>query len=162
MFTVRHATFKLRIMEIIDIPWEIVTGYLWKTSDFIMKHKLKKEDLEIEPLEVCILDPGGMLNMKEEWKEFNIGKYKFEVQLSKIDWVILKVKKAQERIPNGMRFGMWRWNVVCSKKLHGQLLEKLIALSKTDEALHCQLDDFEIKKKLEDGGYMTFPEIPRE
>ena len=135
MHIVRHATFKLRIMEIIDMPWKVVTDHLWSTSEFIMEHELKKEDLQIEDIEVCRLDPGGMLNLKEEWKTFTIDKCKFQVQLSKIDWVILKVKKAQGRIPGGVRFGMWQWNVVCSDKMHGKLLEKLKVLAKTDEQL---------------------------
>ena len=149
-------------MEIVDIPWKAVTDHLWKTSESITKYGLKKEDLQVEDMETCRLDPGGMLNMREEWKTFSIDKYKFEVQLSKITWVISKVKRAKERMPNGMRFGMWRWNVFCSKKMHSKLLNRLEILSKTDEALHTQLDDFEIKRDLESKGYIVFPDIPKE
>lgn len=162
MYTIRHSTYSLRMMEIIDVDWKVITDHLWDTSEFIIEHSLDKQGLMVEDLDICHLDPGGMLNTREEFKKFKVDKWLFQVQLSKLEWVIAKVKKADERVPGYMRFGMWRWNVVLSNRLYNKLLEKLQSLSKTDEALHAQISDYELKSKLEKSGKIIFPDIPRE
>lgn len=100
--------------------------------------------------------------MKEEWVKFNIDSHKFEIQLSKLEWVIVKVKRAKERIPNGKRIGLFHYNIICSAELCERLLEKPCELDKSDAAMHAQLDDAEMKAKLEATGHIIFPDIPRE
>lgn len=159
---VTHKHMKLRPMAVIDLEVDYVLDELWKTSEAIEENSLDKGDCIREEQDICQLDPGGMLNMQEEWIKFEIDSHKFEIQLSKLEWVISRIKTAKERIPNGKRIGLFHYNVVCSVAFCEKLLEKLNELDKTDAAMHAQLDDAELKAKLEATGYIIFPDIPRE
>lgn len=162
MYLVRHSSYSLRTMEIVDVDVPHVVNHLWETSEFIKQHGLSKNGILVEPLDVCRLDPGGMLNMKEKWKVFVLDGCTFEIQLSKLSWVLMRVKRAKPRIPGCRRCGMFMCNVIVSEKMWVKLIAKLESLQSSDETLHAQISDYEIKEKLESGGHVIFPEIPRE
>jgi len=158
---VRHKSICLITMYIVDVDEHMVIDHLFETSTSIPP-TVKKKDLVIEEEEVCRLDPGGMLFMGEPWFQFEVEGYRFEVQLSKVGWVKSKVERAKERIPGCRRIGMWMWNIICSLRLKNLLLEKLEELSRSDEALHAQLDDYGRKVEMEKNISIIFADIPRE
>ncbi len=162
MKLVTHKHMKLIPMAVIDLEVDYVLDEFWKTSEAIADDNLHKGDCITEEHDICQLDPGGMLNTKEKWMQFDIDSHKFEIQFSKLEWVIVKVERAKERIPNGKRIGLFHYNIICSLSLCERLLEKLKELDKTDAAMHAQLDDAELKAKLEATGHIIFPSIPRE
>lgn len=162
MYTVKTSAHGFRLMEIVDADIDVVTDYVWEASSSIKKYVQNKEDFALEDLEVCRLDPGGMLNTNEPWEQFKIGKYSFEIQLSKIDWVISKIRGAKECAPNCLRINMWMWSIFITKESHEKLLDVLTAMSHKDNAIHRRIDDFELKSKLEKNGYIVFTDIPRE
>jgi len=148
-------------MYIVDVDANMVLDHLFETSTSIPP-TVKKKDMIIEEEEVCRLDPGGMLFLDDPWFQFEIEEHKFEVQLSKIGWVVNKVERAKERIPGCMRIGMWMWNIICSVHLRTALLVKLNEMARSDAALHAQMDDYARKAEMEKTIPIFFPEIPRE
>ena len=159
---ITHKSMVLVPLVITDIEIDYFTKHLWKTSKSIKKYKLSRYDLIQKNHASCRLDPGGMLNTREKWVQFQIDTFKFEIQLSKIEWVILKIKKSKERIPRCKRIKLFNYHLIVSIELENKLLEKLNELQKSDASIHAHIDDAESKAKLESTGFIVFPEILRE
>lgn len=159
---ITHKRMRLIPMSVVDVDVDYVLDYLFDTSEGINEKKIDKGDVIRRDEDICRLDPGGMLNMKEEWIQFYIDGSSFEIQLTKVSWVLAKLKRAKERIPSCRRIGLFHYNVICSTRMCLLLIEKLKELDKTDAALHAEIDDAEIKAKLEAKGHMFFPDIPKE
>ena len=160
---VTHKKFRLVPMSIVDIDVDYVLDHLWETSESIKERPYIDKGGVIRADEmICRLDPGGMLNMREEWIKFEIDGCNFEVQLSKLSWLISKVGRARERIPNCKRIGLFHYHVICSVEMADKLIEKLNELDKSDAAFHAKLDDSLMKMELEKRINIVFPEIPRE
>lgn len=145
-----------------DDPRKVVNDIL-DTSE---KCKAATRDFTLEACDVFCLDPGGMYNTKEPQKEFEVDGHKFEIQLTKIPdvlWLTDPDLYNRERIPGYIRFRNFGQNAIMPKALLLRLREKLVEFSKTDEAMHAEISDFELREKLsQHPGIKLNLNIPRE
>ena len=132
-------------MLIIDDNVEYITQHIWATSDSVKNLPCEFGAFEKESLS---LDPGGMYCMKIPHKNFIIDGYNFDVQISRIEEVLYCMDRGKERIPGYIRFPMWRWLVIMPKETFVKVRQFLIDLEKSDEALHAELTEKEIKSSL--------------
>lgn len=162
MKIITHERYGLRPIIAVDISWEIVRNRLWEHSEAIKAHGLDINGCHANDLDYVHLDPGGMFNTKEPWKEFLIGNIPFKIQLSKLGWVVHKVLMAKKFYnENAMTFYLWDTRVIMSNRMWSRLIDKLESFENTDEALHAQITNEEIKQDLEAKNAIV-RDIPRE
>lgn len=132
-------------------------------SDYITKHiSATHQDLTCDfvtfsKFESCILDPGGMYCFKFPLIKFDVGTYKFEVQVSKIEENISCMDAGSEMIPGYICFPNFRWFVVMPKDVFKIVREKLKELEMSDSALCAELEEREIKDGLYKVGKILNP-----
>tara|TARA_B100000925_G_C21705194_1_gene344121 strand:+ start:99 stop:527 length:429 start_codon:yes stop_codon:yes gene_type:complete len=133
-------------MLVVDGKVEYITNFLYHTNDEL-------KDLEnkwhiLKKYEVCCLDPGGMYCTKIEHTEFEIDGYKFDVQLSRIEEVLECMDAGDDRIPGYIRFPNFRWLTVLPKELFDKVKAQLKKIEMTDEALHSELTEKDIRENV--------------
>ena len=109
-------------------------------------------DFFITELPVCKLDPGGMYNMKIPHKEFSLNGVQFDIQLSKIEEVLICMKNAFTNIDGYKVVPNWRYFVVLADDTFGALHGYLQAIEKSSDALHAELEDKITRDDLKSGG----------
>lgn len=133
---------KLRPHFITGDDWDDFMRGLIAKSDRLAGLKLK--DFNVEDYDKPItLDPGGMLNNKEPWIDFEINGHVFTVQPSKASLVLHYVRQREgksNKIDGYRRFLNWR-NCVCVEEDTGdELVAQLEIIAKSDAAIHGKLD----------------------
>jgi hypothetical protein len=121
-----------------------------------------KPDFKIEKMSKLDLDPGGMYFQDTQHIKFVIDGVTCDIQASKAEDVLWHMEHATERLPGVMRFRMWYWNFVMPVSFFNQLKAKVSEISTSDAALHAQLDENEVKTKIEaECPYVKF-KVPHE
>lgn len=121
-----------------------------------------KADFKIDKVPTLELDPGGMYFSKTPHVKFEVEGTTCDVQLTKVDDVLYCMEHAIERLPGIMRFGMWYWNFVMPVSFFNELKSKLTEISKSDAVIHAQIDEDEVKAKIEAECPFVRFNIPRE
>jgi len=158
----------MRGMIFVDIDHKIFIDHLVETSDSCIKHGITKdnyvikEETELEGNKLC-LDPGGMYCKHDPHEKFEFRGFTFDIQLTKIGFVLGEMNQGKERMPGVMRFPLWYNFVVISTDLFALVEEKLKELEQTPEAMNAELDEFERLSDLEKSTKGVFRmNIPRE
>ena len=136
-------------MIIIDADVDVITKHIWETSNSVGD---TEREFDVEDLDICKLDPGGMYNMKIPHVKFEINGTSFDIQLSRIEEVLYCMEDGKERIPGYIRFRQWRWFVILPKLMFIKLKEKLKELEKSDEAMNAELTERNIYDDLVERG----------
>jgi hypothetical protein len=143
-------------MFIIDDNEDFITKHIWKTSESVKDLSCKFGGFDKDSLS---LDPGGIYCERIPHKEFEIDGYKFDVQLSRIEKVLYYMNMGLERIPGYIRFRMWRWLVIMPVDIFEKVKKYLEVMEKSDDAMHAELTEKEIKDSLySDGIVIKRPE----
>jgi hypothetical protein len=141
---IHKVDFRIRPMLIVgDV--ERVTKYIWETSKSV-PDEIKRE-LEIWNHGLCYLDPGGYYYLKGPHKKFEIDDVEFDIQLSKVEDVLVYMRTAEERIPGYMRFPMWRDFIILPKETFDKLKLYLQELEKSDACIHAELEERDVLDK---------------
>jgi hypothetical protein len=143
-------------MLIVDDNEDFITKHIWETSESVKGLPCEFGGFDKESLS---LDPGGMYCMKIPHKKFEVDGYKFDVQLSRIEEVLYCMNRGSERIPGYIRFPMWRWLVIMPVDIFEKVKNYLELMEKSDDAMHAELTEKEIKDSLySDGVIIKRPE----
>lgn len=158
---IRHIRSFYIVPMLIIGDVEEVTKHIWETSKSLIPGTERK--FQIEDEEICKLDPGGLYHTKIPHKQFEIDNNKFDIQLSKIEDVLISLEYAKERVPGYMRFRLWRHFVILPVDIFNKLKNYLIDLEKSDEALHSELTEHLVYDDLIEKGFIIkFPRKKKE
>lgn len=156
--THKSGTRIVPMIIIADNP-EAVASDIIKTSEHCSD---VLPDWNLEDIDTCGLDPGGMYFGVTPHAKFEIDGIKFDVQYTKAGPVLWHMEVAKERVPGYMRFRMWFWNFVVDKTLFNKLIIKLTEIGKSDSAIHAHISEDEVKAKIEKECPNVRFNIPRE
>lgn len=132
-----NKTWKAAALAI-ETSHKEVLSYLCKN---IGPYKKYGNDFSEKTLNVCYLDPGGMYNMKIPRTSFEVQGITFDIQMSKIEEVLMCMKSIDTSVPGFVAFPNWRYLVVLTQDTYDELGETLTKLEKSDGALHYELQD---------------------
>jgi len=128
---------------------------LTELCDRIAVYKKYGNDFSETILTSIKLDPGGMYNTRIPHKQFTLNEVIFDIQLSKIEEVLLCMNAADASIKGYKLIPNWNYFILLQDSTYEALKGFLGVIEKSDDALHAELEDKLVRDQLKsEGGFL--------